>query len=96
MAWDPITGTWTNAGYLEQTTPSARLAMARAFITEINNAITARARGNGEELDPSTLVELLKSVKADLPTLQNEADVDNGVGLPRMISTVTRDLRRGC
>lgn len=94
MAWNPTTGTWTNSGYWQQSTPSARLTMARAFLTELMDAITARARGNGEEIDPSTLNELLKTVKGDLPQLEREADADAGVGLPRMVSTTTRDLRR--
>jgi hypothetical protein len=96
MAWDPTTGTWTNSGYWQQTTAAAQLTMARAFVTELMNAITARARGNGEELDPSTLNELLKEVKADIPKIQRQADVDAGVGLPRMVSTRTRDLKGGC
>jgi hypothetical protein len=93
MAWDPLTQTWTNSGYWEQTTAVARLTMARAFVTELQNAITARGKGNGEEIDPTTIVQLLQIVKSDLPKLEKEANVDSGVGLPRMISTVTRDFR---
>jgi hypothetical protein len=93
MAWDPLTQTWTNSGYSEQATPAARLTMARAFVTELHNAITARAKGNGEEVDPATIVELLGLVKADLPGLEKESNAASGVGLPRLISTVTRDFR---
>lgn len=93
MAWNPTTQSWTNSGYQEQTTAAARLTMARAFITELNNAITAKAKGNGEEIDPSTLVQLMASVKTDIKALEKEANAEAGVGLPRMVTTVTRDIR---
>jgi hypothetical protein len=65
MAWNPLTQTWTNSGYWEQTTATARLTMARAFVTELQNSITARGKGNGEEIDPTTVVQLLQMVKGD-------------------------------
>jgi hypothetical protein len=93
MAWNPTTMQWDNAAYMEQASPDARLSMARAYITELNNAITSRISGSGESVDPGTVVELLKIVKDDLKDLQREANAAAGVGLPRMIPLVTRDRR---
>lgn len=86
---------WANSAYAEQSTSEARLAMARSFVTELTNAVTSRISGNGESVDPTTVLELLKIVKTDVADLQREVDASGGVGLPRMVSTVTRDLRGG-
>lgn len=57
---------WTNAGYWEQSNDTARLSMARAFLTEVNSAITADVSADGKSRSSAGLMQLRESVLRDI------------------------------
>lgn len=80
---------WTYADWEEQSTYSAQVVRLKQFRTELRNAITARTSTDNSLYDPEVIRELLASTDRDLERVQRLADAQSGVGLPRVISTIS-------
>ncbi len=80
---------WTYADWEEQATYAAQRARLIQFRTELRNAIVAKKGADGVLYDPITVEMLLALTDKDLVRLNALVDAGSGVGLPRMVSTIT-------
>ena len=78
--------TWVNHAYMEQADPAARLAMARAYLTEINAEIQANVSAGSMSRTNDSLLQLRASVREDIKDLEKLL----GVGAGTMTSPVMK------
>ncbi len=80
---------WTYADWETQADYASQRTRLILFRTELRQAMVAKQGGDGLFYDPTTIEMLLAQTDKDLVRLNALVDAQNGVGIPRVASTIT-------